>query len=88
LPHIPAIQLPEVTAEEEIHLRFQQWFSYYPYLPHSKDTAQVQVQVYDEGTGWSAWQDIDDWQQDRSGGWSLKSVELNEYAGLKVRVGF
>ncbi|BBO84834.1 hypothetical protein DSCO28_54000 [Desulfosarcina ovata subsp. sediminis] len=88
----PTITLPSVSGSEEIHLRFWQWFSYYPYnWSDSQDYGQFQISTYDESTGWSEWSYINanDWIQDYSyEGWSLKSLELTAYAGQKVRIAF
>jgi len=46
----PLIDIPFVGANEELHLRFQQWFSY-----AGGDYGQVQISVQDELTG--AWLD-------------------------------
>jgi hypothetical protein len=83
------IFLPEATGNEEIHLRFWQWFSYYPYnVSNSQDWGQVQIQTYGEATGWSGWQDLGSHIQDSSGVWSLKSVDLTEFSGQTVRIAF
>jgi hypothetical protein len=79
----PTMALSSVNASEEIHLRFQQWFSFSTF-----DSGQVQIQVYDEGTGqWDAWENIGDAMVDTSP-WSRKNIDISAYAGRKVRVGF
>ena len=50
----PSVRLPEVTGDEEIHLRFWHWFAY-----SDGDTGYVQIKVYDDAIGeWSAWTSI------------------------------
>ncbi|HEB97876.1 MAG TPA: hypothetical protein ENJ05_00030, partial [Thiotrichales bacterium] len=50
----PTLQLPAAVGAEEVHLRFQQWFSYSGY-----DSGQVQVSVWDEAAGtWGAWENV------------------------------
>ena len=79
----PSITLPVVTEDEEIHLRFWQWFSY-----SVNDAGYVQISVYDEGTQtWSAWADRDS-VSGVSSIWSPKDVDLTDYAGEKVRIAF
>ena len=76
-------QLPAVSAAEELHLRFMQWFSYSSY-----DSGQVQIQVQDEATGeWGDWQDIGPSMVNTSP-WSLMAIEITAYAGETVRLGF
>ena len=83
-PLIPNIDLPAVAAGEEIWLRFWNWFSYSSY-----DSGQVQISVYDAGSGtWGAWESLGTAVVDTSGAWSLKGVDLTAYAGEQVRIGF
>jgi hypothetical protein len=78
----PSIKLPDVEGDEELHLRFWQWFSY-----TTDDAGYVQISVYDEGT-WSDWQTISDPIDGSTPNWSLMNVELTDYAGKKVRIAF
>ena len=79
----PTIQLPSVTGFEEVHLRFQNWFSY-----ASADYGQVQVSVKDPVTlVWGAWVNVGTSVANTSG-WSLKDVDLTAYAGKAVRIAF
>ena len=81
LPYLPDIDLPEVTGDEEIHLRFWHWLSY-----SSLDYGYVQVQV----------QDGSDWETvpfavtitGVCSSWSLRDVDLTPYAGKTVKIGF
>ena len=76
--------LPAVGGSDELHLRFQQWFSF-----ASGDTGQVQVSVWDAtGMTWGSWIDVGTAVSGVSGGWSLKDVDLTAYAGEIVRIAF
>ena len=76
-------QLPTAVGAEEVHLRFQQWFSYV-----GGDYGQVQISVQDELTGaWGGWTNVGTSIVNTSG-WSLKDVELTAYAGETVRIAF
>ncbi len=75
--------LPTVNADEEIHLRYWQWFSY-----SSGDSGHVQVSEFDAGTGWSDWITVDLGVGSVSGGWSRKDVDLTDYAGKQIRIAF
>ncbi|MBU0973788.1 MAG: choice-of-anchor J domain-containing protein [Proteobacteria bacterium] len=77
------ITLGEISENEEIHLRFWNWFSY------PDDSGQVQVSIFDGTTKtWSAWENVGNSVSSSSGGWSIKDVDLTEYAGQTVRIGF
>ena len=85
----PTITLPEANGAEEVHLRFWQWFSIYPYnVSYSQDRSYVQISTYDAANGWSDWQYVGNHLQDYSGGWSLMAVDLTAYAGQQVRIAF
>ncbi|RPJ04458.1 MAG: hypothetical protein EHM37_23030, partial [Deltaproteobacteria bacterium] len=83
----PEIQLPApgtLAPDEELHLRFWHWFSY-----SGGDYGYVQISVYDESTGWSAWETLGSgfgWAE--SNVWSPALVDLTEYAGKKVKLAF
>ena len=78
----PSIQLPAVSGDEEIHLRFWHWFSY------RDDQGYIQVSTYDESTGeWSSWETIGG-TVNSSSDWALSARELTNYAGQKVRIAF
>jgi len=79
----PTITLPSVFGDEEIHLRFWQWFSY-----SSCDYGQVQVKYFDPGSGiWTNFSSIGVSVADTSD-WSIKDVDLTGFAGLAVKIGF
>ncbi|MGD9159533.1 MAG: PASTA domain-containing protein, partial [Desulfobacteraceae bacterium] len=85
----PIVILPIVSGDEEIHLRFWQYFSIYAYdVSYSQDRGYVQISTYDEVDGWSAWQSVGTLLQDYSQGWSFNSVDLTVYEGQKVRIAF
>ena len=78
-------ELPTVSGPDEIHLRFQQWFSYYA----DGDYGQVQISVWDSGTStWGSWISEGGAITNGSGGWSLLDIDLTAYAGETVRIGF
>ncbi|MCP4274781.1 MAG: hypothetical protein GY779_00295, partial [Gammaproteobacteria bacterium] len=78
------MQLPTVTGFEEIHLRFQNWFSY-----STGDSGQVQISVWDSGTStWGDWVSEGTAVINVSGGWSVKDVDLTAYTDEIVRIGF
>ncbi|NRB41078.1 MAG: HYR domain-containing protein [Pseudomonadales bacterium] len=77
-------ELPTVTGIDEIHLRFQQWFSY-----GTSASGQVQIAVWDPDTAiWGDWISEGTVIVNVSGGWSLKDVDLTAYSGDTVRIGF
>lgn len=49
----------------------------------------MQISVKDDATGvWGAWVSVGGSVSSYSGGWTLKDVELTDYAGQTVRIGF
>ena len=88
----PAVVLPGIAGNEEIYLRFWQWFSYSNYDRYSHynryDKGHVQVSVFEETTGtWGEWQTLSSIQE-YSPVWSKKDVDLTAYAGQKIRIAF
>ncbi|MGD8312773.1 MAG: choice-of-anchor J domain-containing protein, partial [Gammaproteobacteria bacterium] len=82
----PTTVLPTVGAGEELHLRFWQWFSYYP---GGGDNGQVWIDVWDAVTEtWGGWTQLGSNIRETSGGWSQLAVELTAYAGETVRFQF
>jgi hypothetical protein len=80
----PSIQLPSVNADEEIHLRFWQWFSY-----AGGDWGRVHVSFQNASTGiWGVWEAVGNNIASTSPYWSLADRELTQYAGKKIRIGF
>jgi hypothetical protein len=87
----PSIQLPTVNTSNELHLRFWQWFDYYPYdVSNSQDYGEVQIQTYNVPTGWSEWEAAvaDDLVQNTSNAWTRKDVDLTPFVGQTVRIAF
>jgi hypothetical protein len=73
----------EEKGLEELHLRFQNWFSY-----STADSGQVQVSVWDNvAETWGSWVNEGAAVVNTSG-WSLKDVDLTAYAGETVRIAF
>jgi hypothetical protein len=80
----PSIQLPAVSAGEEIHLRFWQWFSY-----AANDQGYVQVSVYNASTGlWENWQNVGSAIWQTSLYWSFTDRDLTQFAGQRIRIAF
>jgi len=65
-----SMQLPTVSGAEEVHLRFQQWFSY-----SGSVSGQVQVSVWNSATStWGAWVSEGAAITNVSAVWSLKDI--------------
>ena len=80
----PSVTLPNLSAGEELSLRFWNWFSY-----ASNGSGQVQVSAWDTGlSAWSAWQSRGQAVSSSSGGWSFNAVDLAAYAGQRIRIAF
>jgi len=81
----PSILLSPVAENEEVHLRFWQWFSFYP----NWDYGLVRVSAYNDGERiWSDWTDVSSGIEGTSKKWSMMDVDLTSYAGKKIRVAF
>ncbi len=79
----PTLMLPEIDIEEEIHLRFFQWFSYSSY-----DYGYIQISSFDKDNQlWSEWEDIGILSQ-TSGIWSMADLDLTDYACQRIRIAF
>jgi hypothetical protein len=81
----PTFRLPAVSENEEIYLRFWHWFSIASY-----DQCDVKISIYNENDGmWSNYTTIGGSAiAGESSVWSIKNVELTEYAEKKVRLAF
>ena len=79
----PQMTLDTVAANEEIVLRYNQWWSY-----SGGDRGYVQIQSYDEGTEtWSDWTTLKEvYSYDST--WHQALVDLTAYAGQTIRLGF
>jgi hypothetical protein len=75
------VTLPEVSGDEQVHLRFWQWFSY------ANDEGRVQVSVYSDGE-WGSWESVGYPIQYSVPYWSMLERDLTEYAGEKIRIAF
>ncbi|MFC1750411.1 hypothetical protein ACFL2V_16545, partial [Pseudomonadota bacterium] len=76
--------LPTAQPGEELQLRFWHWFSYSTY-----DSGQVQIQVWDENSQtWGSWTTIGNSFTGVSQGWVPMVIDVSDYAGEKVRLGF
>ena len=81
----PAVVLPTLASpDEEMHLRFWEWFNY-----GSGDSGRVDVSVLDPMTGsWGPWETIRNGPFISSSVWSPCAAELTAYAGETVRISF
>jgi bacillopeptidase F len=80
----PAIVLPAIGAMDEIHLRYQEWFSL-----ASSDENRVYVRVETSPGVWGSWSGILNTSYLSSGGvWSRAKVDLSAYAASKIQIGF
>jgi hypothetical protein len=93
----PSIMLPSIGANEEIHLRFWQWFSFGGGSVMGPDTyGYVQIMTYDSSAGtWSSWTDVSkvgsvssELVYGLSSVWSPMDVDLTAYANKKIKIGF
>ena len=82
----PSIVLPEITGNQEIHLRFWQWFSYEPGFCDRGEFRIIDVNTGREfhpntyfGIGYHT---------PRAPSWSPVDIDLTKFAGLKVRLNF
>jgi hypothetical protein len=80
----PDIELPTIGKNEEIVLRFRQYYSY-----SSSDKGIVQIQVYDEETMQydAKWIDVKT-VYSYTPNWHHARIDLSEYSGKMIRVGF
>ena len=80
----PSVVLPAVRGEQEIHLRFWQWFSY-----TYQDAGYVQISIYDEtASEWSDWTTTGGSVSEASTTWTLMDVDLTPYATKKIKIAF
>ena len=80
----PEIDLTAVTVapDEEVQLRFREWFSY------SDDYGWIQIREYDEvAEVWLGWVPLAD-SRHYSAGWSPRLIDITAYAGKKVQIAF
>jgi hypothetical protein len=78
----PTFQLPAISAGEEVHLRFWQWFSF-----GSQDRGDIIVQQQSAPGVWSDWAILTTYNG-ASAVWTNTMVDLSEYADSNVRIGF
>ena len=86
----PPVTLPALTADQQITLKFWQWFSY----DTSGDIGRgyIDVSVWD-GASWGAWTTVFDHYDAGSSGWqyagtNFSAIDLSPYAGKRIRIGF
>ncbi len=78
----PNIQLPDVAADQEIRLRFEQWVAM-----GSWDSAVVEIADETSPGVWSAWQTLASYTSS-SGAWAFPLLDISSHAGNTVRIGF
>jgi len=80
----PDVTLPSIADNEEVWLRFYQWYQY-----GSGSHGTVQVSPWDGGS-WGPWETVAAVAQDGAAGrgWSCTGADLTAYAGRKVRICF
>ncbi len=92
----PMIELPTVSGDEQLVLRFWHWFDYYSGYWNDgynsgdggNDFGQIQVQSLNTNTlQWSTWSNLQTIRR-YSAGWSPAQVDLSAYSGKRVRIGF
>jgi hypothetical protein len=81
----PSIQLPEIEALEEVHLRFWHWFSFSG--GYWGDFGVVQIREQTAPGQWGTWTSLNTFDG-FSGVYTNALVDLSGYAGKKVQVGF
>ncbi len=75
----PYLQIPEATGNGSVWLRFWHWFSVY----NANDIVRVQIK---ESGG--QWQDLSTTFFNQGGDWTVHRVDLADYEGLTVQLGF
>ncbi len=78
----PSIQLPAITADQQIRLRFEQWVAM-----GSWDYAVVEIADETAPGVWSAWQSLASYTTS-SGAWAYPLLDISSYAGQTVRIAF
>ncbi|MFI5397350.1 MAG: hypothetical protein ACHQ9S_17570, partial [Candidatus Binatia bacterium] len=81
----PNIQLPAITADQQILLGFEQWLGI-----GSWDSANVEIADQTAPGVWSAWQTLASSGTPNSGsGWGIgRLLDISSHAGKTVRIGF
>jgi len=78
----PSIKLPLIeNTWEQLIVSFDTWYDYMP-----KDYGQLKIQVYN--TSWSSWSTLINKVEGNSNGWYNIQINLNKYAGSKIKLGF
>ncbi|MCB1763276.1 MAG: choice-of-anchor J domain-containing protein, partial [Gammaproteobacteria bacterium] len=77
----PVIDVPVVGADEEVLLRYREYWSY-----ASLDRGDVQVSVYTDGA-WSNWSTLQT-RRSYTSVWQHARVDLTAYVGQRIRIAF
>ncbi len=78
----PNLELPTITADQQIRLRFEQWVAM-----GSWDSAVVEIADQTAPGVWGAWQSLASYTTS-SGAWAYPLLDLSSHAGKTVRIGF
>ncbi len=79
----PSMDLPGVVPGEELQLRIEHWFDYSSY-----DSGTVQISTFNPtNSQWGGWVDLATFTG-YSVVWSRANMDLQPYAGQRVRLGF
>lgn len=82
------IVLPGASGDEELHLRFWNWFAFGNDGFGRSTTAEVQISVLQADGTFGSWVTVTDSVVGQSAVWSIKDADLSAYAGETVRIGF
>lgn len=78
----PTINVPARPAGKSLVLGFWQWFQY-----SGDSNGDVEVATWN-GSGWNSWGQVSRSISGSSGGWAYCTVDLTQYAGQKIMIGF
>ena len=80
----PAFEVPIVAGNEQILIRYWQWFQYADY------SGELQVSYkYGNADAWSSWEPLPLTVADgNSAGWQPANANLTDYMGMTIRLGF
>ncbi len=88
----PSINLPSITANEELQLRFWHWFSLalrsQSCAGCDNDYGRIYIETQTAAGVWSAATLLTSYTGSSGGVWTKPSVDLSAYAGQKVRLRF
>ena len=84
IPASDYVMIPSLEGDEEIHLRFWNWFDY-----AQSDWGAVEISLLDEDKHeWTNWDIIDSNFNNSSHGWFIKDIDITRFQGKKIRIAF